>query len=216
MTEWDDLTPDPSPSGERGALPGELRAEVEMRADSTQARQEVRVSWDFSVRSAYGRTRVNARVLRRNQTPQEGRLWRELRGRRIDGLKFRRQVPVGPFIVDFLCFEAGFIVEIDGSQHADPRVREYDEVRTRYLQARYCALRIQRSTPCSPRFSLASEPMPWLARLLHSRLPSPQSERGRGEAMTTLKVREIRAERCTRGIERKRNSQTGENQPCGF
>jgi very-short-patch-repair endonuclease len=134
MTEWDDLTPDPSPSGERGALPGELRAEVEMRADSTQARQEVRVSWDFSVRSAYGRTRVNARVLRRNQTPQEGRLWRELRGRRIDGLKFRRQVPVGPFIVDFSCFEAGFIVEIDGSQHADPRVREYDEVRTRYLQ----------------------------------------------------------------------------------
>lgn len=60
-----------------------------------------------------------AKILRRDMTEAEGRLWEELRGRRLNGLKFRRQVPVGSYVADFLCADAMLIVEVDGSQHAD-------------------------------------------------------------------------------------------------
>ncbi|TGT35611.1 endonuclease domain-containing protein [Mesorhizobium sp. M8A.F.Ca.ET.165.01.1.1] len=60
-----------------------------------------------------------ARSLRRTMTEAEGRLWQELRDRRLDGIKFRRQVPFGKYIADFVCIEASLIIEIDGSQHAD-------------------------------------------------------------------------------------------------
>jgi very-short-patch-repair endonuclease len=59
-----------------------------------------------------------ARSLRKNQTDAERRLWYHLRDRRLAGYKFRRQHPIGPFIVDFLCQEAWPIVELDGGQHA--------------------------------------------------------------------------------------------------
>ncbi|MCV0397343.1 MAG: DUF559 domain-containing protein [Rhizobiaceae bacterium] len=74
-----------------------------------------------------------ARALRHEATEAEDRLWQELRGRRLDRLKFRRQVPVGPYIADFLCAEAMLIVEVDGSQHADSA---HDRARTRDLEAR--------------------------------------------------------------------------------
>ena len=98
-----------------------------------EGQNEARLSWDVSPRGASGRMRDNARVLRRNQTPAEGLLWNELRGRKLDGMKFRRQVPVGRFIVDFLCLEAGLAIEADGGQHSDVHVRDYDDVRTNYL-----------------------------------------------------------------------------------
>ena len=60
-----------------------------------------------------------AKLLRSNQTPQEMRVWQVLRGSRLRGFKFRRQVPIGEFIVDFVCFEQKLIIEIDGGQHAD-------------------------------------------------------------------------------------------------
>ena len=60
-----------------------------------------------------------ARQLRRAMTDAETKLWKLLRGRRMLALKFRRQVPVGPYIADFLCIAAKVIVEADGSQHAD-------------------------------------------------------------------------------------------------
>ena len=52
-------------------------------------------------------------------TEAEAKLWRELRDRRLDGIKFRRQAPVGAYVADFICPEAKLIVEIDGSQHAE-------------------------------------------------------------------------------------------------
>jgi very-short-patch-repair endonuclease len=58
-----------------------------------------------------------ARDLRRNSTPAEVILWRELRGRRFAGFKFRRQRPVGPFVADFFCHGCGLIVELDGESH---------------------------------------------------------------------------------------------------
>ena len=70
--------------------------------------------------------RSRARAMRGAPTDAELRLWRLLRDRRLDGLKFRRQVPVGPYIVDFLCVGSRLIVEADGSQHAESR---RDEVR---------------------------------------------------------------------------------------
>ncbi|MBX3532319.1 MAG: endonuclease domain-containing protein [Rhizobiaceae bacterium] len=74
-----------------------------------------------------------ARKLRRDMTEAEGRLWEELRDRRLDRLKFRRQVPVVVYIADFLCADAMLIVEVDGSQHGDSR---HDIVRATELKAR--------------------------------------------------------------------------------
>ncbi|RAZ90137.1 hypothetical protein DPM33_15015 [Mesorhizobium hawassense] len=62
-----------------------------------------------------------ARSMRSEPTEAEDRLWQELRGRRLDKIKFRRQVPIGRFVADFVCAEARLIVEIDGSQHAESR-----------------------------------------------------------------------------------------------
>lgn len=60
-----------------------------------------------------------ARRLRRELTLPERRLWYGLRNRRLQGWKFRRQVPVGPFIVDFCCDAAHLVIEVDGDSHAD-------------------------------------------------------------------------------------------------
>lgn len=78
--------------------------------------------------------RDRARRLRRDQTPSETRLWEALRGLRLDGWKWRRQAPVGPFIVDFLCLEAALAVELDGGIHAEQADR--DARRDAYLRAR--------------------------------------------------------------------------------
>ena len=58
-----------------------------------------------------------ARTMRKQPTEAEDRLWQALRDRRLMRLKFRRQMPVGRFIADFICLEAKLIVEVDGSQH---------------------------------------------------------------------------------------------------
>jgi very-short-patch-repair endonuclease len=73
-----------------------------------------------------------ARRLRENQTDVEKKLWSQLRGRQLSGVKFRRQHPIGPFIVDFCCVERGLVVELDGGQHAELNVE--DEQRTRLLE----------------------------------------------------------------------------------
>ena len=63
------------------------------------------------------RLRGFARDMRRDPTDTESGLWQALRGRRLGNLKFRRQVPLNGYILDFVCFEAALIVELDGSQH---------------------------------------------------------------------------------------------------
>ncbi len=65
-------------------------------------------------------------------TDAEHRLWQHLRGHRFAGLKFRRQHPIGDYIVDFCCSEKHLIIELDGGQHATQS--EQDEARTAYLQ----------------------------------------------------------------------------------
>ena len=76
---------------------------------------------------------ANAGRLRRNQTDAERALWFHLRDRRLEGLKFRRQMPVSNYVADFCCEETRLIIEVDGGQHADNR--ENDEKRTEELEA---------------------------------------------------------------------------------
>jgi len=67
-------------------------------------------------------------------TVAEKDLWRALRGSRLAGLKFRRQVPIGRYFVDFLCVEHALVVELDGPPHDDPRQRAHDEARDAWLR----------------------------------------------------------------------------------
>jgi len=69
-----------------------------------------------------------ARELRGQMTDAESMLWQQLRGRRFQNFKFRRQRPLGPYILDFVCLEAGLVIEVDGGQHADQEA--YDQQRT--------------------------------------------------------------------------------------
>src|SRR5579871_5286131 len=82
-------------------------------------------------RNPHSLERDEARRLRRNQSDAEYALWTELRGHKFHGLKFRRQHPLGPYIVDFCCIDKRLIIELDGSQHLE--TLEYDERRTAFL-----------------------------------------------------------------------------------
>jgi very-short-patch-repair endonuclease len=80
-----------------------------------------------------------ARRLRRAETAEEILLWGELRNRLLNGYKFTRQVPLGPYVVDFLCRENMLVVELDGGQHAES---DYDMRRTEWLNHKgYSVLR---------------------------------------------------------------------------
>ena len=73
-----------------------------------------------------------AKKLRKNMTDAERLLWRHLRNRELGGYKFRRQRPIGPYIVDFVCLEKKLVVEVDGGQHAGQV--ELDSKRSDYLK----------------------------------------------------------------------------------
>ena len=75
-----------------------------------------------------------ARSLRKKSTDAEYALWNLLRNRQLVGYKFRRQAPIGRYIVDFLCFERKLVVELDGGQHQEQA--NYDAERTRVLESR--------------------------------------------------------------------------------
>ena len=82
-----------------------------------------------------------ARSLRKRSTDPERRLWRALRSRRID-FKFRRQVPLCGYVVDFACFAAKVVVELDGSQHASRHGQATDKARdARLAEAGFHVLR---------------------------------------------------------------------------
>jgi very-short-patch-repair endonuclease len=76
-----------------------------------------------------------ARKLRREQTKSEAILWEALRNRKLEGKKFRRQHPIGKFVVDFYCDAEGLIVEVDGSIHELPKQQELDRQRQALLES---------------------------------------------------------------------------------
>ena len=77
---------------------------------------------------------LRARALRTDATSAEQLLWRHLRNRQLAGHKFRRQHPMGPYILDFVCLEQGLVVELDGGQHALPSDMAHDARRTGWLR----------------------------------------------------------------------------------
>ncbi|WP_430709398.1 endonuclease domain-containing protein [Mesorhizobium captivum] len=112
---------------------------------------------------------ARARELRLNETEAEYRLWGELRGRNLNGYKFVRQVPLGPFFVDFLCREKSLIVEIDGSQHAESPT---DAARTAWLNGHgYSVLRFWNHEVQAERRAVLDTILAVLEGQIHS--PSP-------------------------------------------
>ena len=77
---------------------------------------------------------ARAKRLRRGSTDAERALWRHLRNKQLLGYKFRRQAPIGQYIVDFVCFSQNLIVELDGGQHLTQQ--DYDAKRTEWLRSR--------------------------------------------------------------------------------
>ena len=77
-----------------------------------------------------------SKILRKNQTSQETKLWNILRNRNFHDLKFRRQYPIGNYIADFICIEKRTIIEIDGGQHNSLENIIKDDTRTEYYQSR--------------------------------------------------------------------------------
>ncbi len=124
--------------------------------------------------------RVRARELRHNLTDAERKLWQMLRSRQLAQLKFRRQVPLGPWIADFVSYEHKIVVEADGGQHVDS---EHDQARDADLAARgFRVLRFWNNDIVSNTSGvlerilevLETSPSPALAALGH---PLPRGER---------------------------------------
>lgn len=74
-----------------------------------------------------------AQAFRKNETDAERAIWRFLKGKKFQEYKFRRQHPIGPYFVDFVCLKYKLVVEIDGGQHCE---NPKDEIRTEFLQSK--------------------------------------------------------------------------------
>jgi very-short-patch-repair endonuclease len=84
-----------------------------------------------------------ARELRKSMSDAERKLWHALRAKQVDGARFRRQHPIGPYIVDFVCLERRLVVEVDGGQHTDDAHIADDARRDQWLMAEgYRVLRL--------------------------------------------------------------------------
>jgi len=117
-----------------------------------------------------------AKSMRRQPTNAEAIIWATLRGARMQGFKFKRQQPIGAYIVDFVCFECGLVVEIDGGQHADDV--SADQYRTQWLQSQgFRVLRFWNNEVIERRDDVLES----IIRALRE-YPSPQplSHKGRG------------------------------------
>ncbi|WP_233501496.1 endonuclease domain-containing protein [Acaryochloris thomasi] len=84
------------------------------------------------IRGTTPETELAARRLRNRLTPAEAKLWQALKNRKLGGLRFRCQHPIGRFIVDFYCPSCQLVVEIDGGVHQQQQ--DYDEARTEHLE----------------------------------------------------------------------------------
>ncbi|HVZ14178.1 MAG TPA: endonuclease domain-containing protein [Bauldia sp.] len=112
--------------------------------------------------------RSHARAMRRAMTPSELALWLCLRNRALKGLRFRRQFPIGPFIVDFVCLERRLVVEVDGDHHGYVRNMIADARRTRWLEGqRFKIVRVANfdlghnlDSVCDAILAAAEQPLP--------------------------------------------------------
>jgi very-short-patch-repair endonuclease len=115
----------------------------------------------------------NAKALRSKQTEAEQRLWYHLRAHRFLGLKFKRQKPMGRYIVDFVCLEERLIIELDGGQHSEQMA--YDQHRDAWLRSQgYTVLRFWNNDVMQQLESV-------LEQIRCALPPGPSPARGRGE-----------------------------------
>ncbi len=120
--------------------------------------------------------------MRQSPTAQEARLWSVLRDRRLEDVKFRRQVPLGPYVVDFLCPRHRLIVEADGPFHGD------DSVRDRWLNAQgFTVMRFSNDQIAASRPEVLSMICAWIEakaplKRWDEDFPSPLAGKGGGEA----------------------------------
>jgi len=137
------LTPDPSPTLPR-SYPGEGRL-----SQIVAAEKNVSMLDNESKRQRFGRKIHFARMLRKRMTSAEEILWKSLRNRKCADLKFRRQVPMGMFIADFLCRERRLIIEVDGGIHRGTRhydhEKDIDQMVHGYQVLRFSNDQIQRN-----------------------------------------------------------------------
>jgi very-short-patch-repair endonuclease len=122
-----------------------------------------------------GKILTNAKILRSHQTEVEERLWYHLRAHRFMGLKFKRQKPMGSYIVDFVCVERRLIIELDGGQHAEQTA--YDQRRDAWLSNQgYTVLRFWNNEVMQELEGVLEK-----IRLALTLSPSPSPVNGRGE-----------------------------------
>ncbi|SKB53051.1 Isoleucyl-tRNA synthetase [Salegentibacter holothuriorum] len=91
-------------------------------------------NYQTSRKSSYHLLKEKAENRRNNPTEAESILWEGLKGKKLDGFKFRREHIIDEYIADFVCLAKGLIVEVDGGYHSDPEIRENDEFRSKYLK----------------------------------------------------------------------------------
>jgi very-short-patch-repair endonuclease len=111
----------------------------------------------------------HARAMRTNQTDPEQRLWHRLRGKRLNGIKFTRQVLIGPYIVDFAARLHGLVIELDGDTHGHQL--DYDRVRTGFLESQ--GFHVLRFTNTELRDNLEGVLTVIIQQLESSPLPGP-------------------------------------------
>lgn len=123
-----------------------------------------------------GHKQTFARQLRKNMTDTERALWRALRSSVFSGYKFRRQHPVGPYIVDFACLQAHLVIEVEGGQHCDSTA---DACRDEQLRSRkFDVLRFWNNEVLDNIEGVYDVILRYLAMHLHPDLP-PQAEEGK-------------------------------------
>ncbi len=128
------------------------------------------------------KTRTRARELRRNLTDAERIIWYGVRAHRLIGISFRRQAPIGPYIVDFVSHAAKLIVEIDGGQHFEDEQERRDARRTRFLEGKgYRVLRFNNYDVLSNRSGVLER----IAETVLGAAPSPPSPASGGGSPTT-------------------------------
>jgi very-short-patch-repair endonuclease/succinate dehydrogenase flavin-adding protein (antitoxin of CptAB toxin-antitoxin module) len=137
--------------------------------------------------------RVFAKQLRSNMTDAEKLLWRQLRGHRLLGAKFKRQQPLGKYIVDFVCFETQLIIELDGGQHFENGA---DLLRDEWLRSQgFKVLRFWNN-------EVFKQIEAVMEKIVHELAPSPQplSHEGRGALCADKAILQRLRWRCRRGL----------------
>jgi very-short-patch-repair endonuclease len=125
--------------------------------------------------------RTRARPLRQDLTDAERTIWNAIRAHRLHGVSFRRQTPIGPFIVDFVCHAAPIIIEIDGGQHYDAENMKRDTQRDAYLASKgYRVLRFSNHDVMTNRQGVLET---IAAAVVHAPSPPLPRKRGREQAV---------------------------------